>query len=340
MITACVPTGGLRVGITGIGGYVPPQRLGNAEIGALVGVDDEWIVSRTGIHERHVAEPTQAASDLAVPAAQQALERAGVAATTVDLIVVATASPDMATPATAALVGAAIGAADAAAYDLSAASTGFVYALAQAYASIAAGLSSRALVIGSEVLSRMTNWHDRATAVLFADGAAAVVVEAVETGGFLGFELGSDGTGAGDILVPAGGSRLPASAETIEQHLHAIQMNGQDVFRFATRVTPVSVRRLLDACGLGIADVDLYAPHQSNRRIIDHSAHALGIPADRVLVNIDRVGNTSSASIPLVLNDAYEAGRLRAGQTVLLSAVGAGLTWGTALLRWSMEGSR
>jgi 3-oxoacyl-[acyl-carrier-protein] synthase-3 len=327
------------VGITGTGAYVPARVLGSEELGRRLGVGEDWIVSRTGIRERHLAGEDEATSDLAVPAALEACERAALDPSSVELVVVATASPDMATPATAALVAARIGASDAAAYDLSAASTGFVYALAQAYASIAAGLCRRALVIGAEVLSRLVDWSDRGTSVLFADAAAAAVVEPVGAGGFLGFELGSDGTGADDILIPAGGSRLPASADTVGQDLHTIRMNGQEVFRFSTRVPPASARRLLERCGLSIEDVDLYAPHQSNRRIIEHTARTLGIPDDRVLVDIERYGNTSSASIPLVLNDAVEGGRLRPGATVLLSAVGAGLTWGTAILRWSPQGA-
>lgn len=342
MISAAVPAQGatgVRVSISGTGSFVPARVVRNEEIGRRLGVDDEWIVSRTGIRERRLAAEGEATSDLAIPAALQACERAGVDPGSIDLVIVATASPDMTTPATAAIVAAAIGASDAAAYDLSAASTGFVYALAQAHASIAAGLCQRAVVVGAEVLSRLVDWDDRATCILFADGAAAVVVEPVEHGGFLGFELGSDGTGANDILIPAGGSRLPASADTIRQDLHTIRMNGQNVFRFSTRIAPASARRLLDRCGLSIADVDLYAPHQSNRRIIDHTARSLGIPPERVLTNIDRYGNTASASIPLVLDEGVASGRLQPGATVLLSAVGAGLTWGTALIQWSPQGA-
>jgi 3-oxoacyl-[acyl-carrier-protein] synthase-3 len=326
---------GAAVGITGLGAYLPPRIVANREVGEPLGVDDEWIAARSGIRERRVAEPAQAASDLAIPAARRALERAGAEAASVDLLIVATATPDMPTPATASLVATAIGAENAAAYDLSAASTGFLYALAQAYAGITAGLAARVLVIGAEVLSRLTDWRDRSTAILFADGAGAVLVEPVEAGGFLGFELGSDGSGAADLLVPAGGSRLPASEDTVRQDLHTIRMNGANVFRFSTTAGPRSARRLLDRCGLTAGDVDLYVPHQSNRRIVDHTARSLGIPPERVVLDIERVGNTSSASIPLALHAAAEAGRLRPGMTVLLSAVGAGLTWGTALMRWS-----
>ena len=324
------------VGITGIGAYVPVRIVSSEDVGAGLGVSADWIVERSGIRERRVAAADEAASDLAVPAARQALERSRVAPGEVGLVIVATASPDMPLPATASIVASALGAEDAAAYDLSAASTGFVYGLAQAYANVAAGLVERALVIGAEVLSRLTDPADRGTAILFADGAGAVVVERVAAGGFLGFDLGSDGSGASDILVPAGGSRAPSTEATVAAGLHAIQMNGQKIFRFSTRVTAESAERLVSLCGLRMEDVDLYAPHQSNRRIIDHTARRLGIPPEKVVVDIDRYGNTSSASIPLALADAQADGRLKEGATVLISAVGAGLTWGTALLRWGV----
>ena len=323
------------VGITGLGTHVPERVVSSADVGATLGVSAEWIVERSGIRERHVAALEEAASDLAVPAAREALERAGVAAGDLGLVIVATASPDMPLPATASIVAAELGAAEAAAYDLSAASTGFVYGLAQAYANVAAGLVERALVIGAEVLSRITDPADRGTAILFADGAGAVVVERVPGAGFLGFDLGSDGSGASDILVPAGGSRAPSTEATVAAGLHSIQMNGQRIFRFSTRVTAESIEQLLRECGVSIGEIDLYAPHQSNQRIIDHTARRLGIPPEKVVVDIDRYGNTSSASIPLALADAEAHGRLRKGATVLLSAVGAGLTWGSALLRWS-----
>lgn len=255
-------------------------------------------------------------------------------------MILATATPDTPLPATAAAVADALGTAGAAAYDLSAPSTGFLYALAQAHACVTSGLVERALVIGAEVLSRFVDRHDRGTAILFGDAAAAVVVEHVPAGGFLGFELGSDGGGASDILLPAGGSRTPAAAETVAAGLHTIRMHGQRIFRFSTRATEESVARLLASCGITAGDVDLYVPHQSNRRLIDHTARRLGVPPERVVVNIDRYDNTSSASIPLALAGAAEAGALREGATVLLTAVGGGLTWASALLRWSRPGER
>jgi 3-oxoacyl-[acyl-carrier-protein] synthase-3 len=323
------------VGITGIGAYVPALAVSSEEIGTELGVTRDWIVERSGIAERRIAAPQEAASDLAVPAAREALESAHLNGDQIGLVIVATATPDMIAPATASMVAAELGAHDAAAYDLSAASTGFVYGLAQAYACIASGLAERALVIGAEVLSRFVNRADRDTAILFGDGAAAVVVERVRSGGFLGFELGSDGSGASDILVPAGGSRTPSSEATVSAGLHTIQMNGQKIFRFSTRVTADSVERLLALCDLSVGEVDLYVPHQSNWRIIDYTARRLGIPPEKVVLDIDRYGNTSSASIPLALADAWSAGRLGEGTTVLMTAVGAGLTWGSAVLSWS-----
>ncbi len=305
------------IGITGVGAYLPERVLGSGEVGVPLGVTEEWIVERSGVRERRIAAPEQAASDLAVPAARLALERAGRLPSEIDLVIVGTATPDMLFPATAVLVADAIGATPAVAYDLSAASTGFVYATAQAWAAVASGLARRALVVGAEVLSRFVDWGDRDTAILFADGAAAVVVEPVREGGFLGFELGADGAGASDILLPAGGSRRPASAETVAAGLHLTSMNGRAVYRFSTRVAADSVARLLEACALTAADVDHYVPHQANRRIIDAAARRLAVPPENVLVNIDRYGNTSSASIPLALADATEAGLFQPGDTVL-----------------------
>jgi 3-oxoacyl-[acyl-carrier-protein] synthase III len=338
-VIARVPDG-IRVGITGLGAHVPQRVLSNDDLARTIGTSDEWIRTRTGISERRIAAEGEAASDLAVPAALAALERADADPATVELVLVATASPDMLFPSTASILAARIGADRAAAYDLSAGCTGFVYGLAQAHAAVAAGLARRALVVGSEVLSRLTDWHDRSTCILFADGAGAAVVEAVDDGGFLGFELGNDGSRWEEITLAAGGSRRPATHETVAAGEHLIRMNGQAVFRFSTRVIPESVTRLLDACGLTLDDVDVYAPHQANKRIIDHAARRLGLAAGKVLSNIDRYGNTSTASIPLVLDDAVRAGRIVRGRTVLMSAVGAGLTWGSAALVWSGERRR
>jgi 3-oxoacyl-[acyl-carrier-protein] synthase III len=334
-VIANVSGNGIAVGITGIGAYAPERVLTNADLERMVDTSDEWIETRTGIRERRIAEPDQAASDLALPAARQALEDAGVAAEDLDLVVVATATPDMLFPATAAIVADELGAKRAAAYDLLAGCTGFVYALSQAYGAIATGLSKQALVVGTETLSKITNWQDRSTCILFGDGAGAAVVEPVSEGGILGFELGADGSGGLDLCIPAGGSRTPVTSEALEQELQFIKMRGQEVFRFATRVMVTSAEELLAECDAGVEDVDLYVPHQANKRIIDHAVKNLGLASERVFMNIDRYGNTSSASIPLCLAEARDQGLLKDGTRVLMSAVGAGLTWGSAYMTWT-----
>lgn len=331
---------GLAVGITGLGAYAPERVLTNADLEAMVDTSDEWIVTRTGISERHIAAPEQAASDLALPAAREALEQAGVRPEELDLVIVATATPDMLFPATAAIVADTLGARQAAAYDLLAGCTGFVYALSQAYGQVATGLSKTALVVGAEVLSRITNWHDRSTCILFGDGAGAAVMQPIGEGGIAGFELGADGSGGPDLCVPAGGSRQPISSETLEDELQFIKMNGAEVFRFATRVMVSSAEELLHVCGATIDDVDLYVPHQANKRIVDHAVKNLGLDPEKVLMNIDRYGNTSSASIPICLAEAQSAGRLEEGTRVLMSAVGAGLTWGSVYLTWTANGGK
>jgi 3-oxoacyl-[acyl-carrier-protein] synthase III len=339
-VIANVSGNGVAVGLTGIGAYVPERVLTNADLEAMVETSDEWIVTRTGIKERRIAAPEQAASDLALPAARAALEQAGVAPEELDLVVVATATPDMLFPATAAIVADTLGARNAAAYDLLAGCTGFVYALSQAYGAVATGLSKKALVIGAEVLSKITNWEDRSTCILFGDGAGAAVVQPIGEGGIVGFELGADGSGGPDLCVPAGGSRRPVSQETLEEELQFIKMNGAEVYRFATRVMVSSAEELLSACGAGIDDIDLYVPHQANKRIVDHAVKNLGLDPEKVLMNIDRFGNTSSASIPICLAEAQAEGRLEEGTRVLMSAVGAGLTWGSAYLTWTSSGGR
>jgi 3-oxoacyl-[acyl-carrier-protein] synthase III len=326
---------GTQIGITGVGAYVPERILTNADLERMVDTSDEWIVERTGIRERRIAEDSQAASDLALPACRDALAQAGVRSEDIDYIVVATATPDMIFPATACIVADQLGSPRAAAYDLLAGCTGFMYALAQAYGAVAGGLAERALVIGSETLSKITNWNDRSTCIIFGDGAGAAVVERVTDGGFRGFELGADGSGGPDLCVPASGSRTPITPQTIDQELQYIKMNGREVYRFATRIMVTSAEGLLEACGATIDDVDLYVPHQANKRIIDHAAKHLGLPPEKVLVNIDRYGNTSSASIPIGLVEAVEDGRIKPGTRVLLSGVGAGLTWGSAYMTWS-----
>jgi 3-oxoacyl-[acyl-carrier-protein] synthase-3 len=323
------------IGITGVGSFVPERVLTNEDLSELVDTSDEWITERTGIKERRIADPGQAASDLALPAAQEALSKAGLDPAGLELVIVATVTPDMFFPSTASLLASALGADEAGAYDLSAGCTGFMYALAQAYGALAGGLAENALVVGSETLSKIINWHDRSTCVLFGDGAGAVVLERVSGGGFVGFELGSDGEGGKELSVPAGGSRNPVTAETVAQELHFLRMNGREVYKFATRVLVSSAEKLLEECGLTVEDVDLYIPHQANKRIIDHAARNLGIPQDKIFINLQKYGNTSSASIPLCLAEAVGDGRLREGTRVLMTGMGAGLTWGSAYTVWN-----
>jgi 3-oxoacyl-[acyl-carrier-protein] synthase III len=327
-----------RVSITGIGSYAPARVMKNDELAQIVDTSDEWIVERTGIRERRVAAPEEALSDLARPAAEAALGQAGLQASAVDLVIVATVTPDMLFPSTGAILADQLGAKDAAAYDLSAGCTGFVYALVQAHGMVASGLVDHALVVGGDVLSKIVDWQDRSTCVLFGDGAGAVVLERVREGGFLGFELGADGSGGPELYMPAGGSRAPASAETVAARQHYAKMNGREVFKFATRVLVDSAEKVLDECGVPVEEIDVYVPHQANVRIIDHARKKLGIPEERTVVNVDRFGNTSSGSIPLALGDAESDGRLKEGEMVLMTGMGAGLTWGSALIEWTANG--
>jgi 3-oxoacyl-[acyl-carrier-protein] synthase III len=320
---------GKRIGITGLGVNVPDRVFTNKDLEQYVDTTDEWIVERTGIRERRFATEDQALTDIAEPAAIAALADAGVAASSIDLIVVATVTPDMMFPTSSALLADSLGMPDAAAYDLLAGCTGFMYALAQAYSMISSGLSQRALVVGGDVLSKILDWTDRSTLVLFGDGAGAVVLEPVESGGFLGFELGADGGGGDSLWLPGSGSRHFENADKL------VKMNGREVFKFATRVMVSSASKVLDECGLTVDDVDVYVPHQANKRIIDHAAGKLGIPEEKIVVNVDRYGNTSSGSIPLALADAAADGRLREGELVLMTGMGAGLTWGSALIEWT-----
>jgi 3-oxoacyl-[acyl-carrier-protein] synthase-3 len=327
---------GPRISITGLGCYVPDRVLSNEELSTIVDTSDEWIIERTGIRERRIAAPEEALTDLALPAARTALAQAELDAKDIDFLVCATVTPDMMFPTSGALLADELGAPDAAAYDLLAGCTGFMYALAQAYGMLAAGLVHRALVVGGDVLSRILDWTDRSTLVLFGDGAGAVVLERVDRGGFLGFELGADGGGGIHLSLPGSGSR---QMEDSGRNGY-VQMNGREVFKFATRVLVSSARALLDECGLAVEDVDVYIPHQANVRIMNHAREKLGVPRERMVVNVDRYGNTSSGSIPLGLADAQADGRLREGAVVLMTGMGAGLTWGSALMEWTEPRSR
>ncbi|MHB9025412.1 MAG: beta-ketoacyl-ACP synthase III [Armatimonadota bacterium] len=323
------------IGIASVGAYAPPDVLTNFDLEKIVDTSDEWIRTRSGISTRHISGADCATSDLALPAARLALERAGLAARDLDLIIVATITPDVPLPSTACIMQHRLGAEHAAAFDLSAACTGFIYALTVATAQLQAGQFRNALVIGAESLSKVTDYTDRGTCVLLGDGAGAAVLKPVPAGrGFLSSYLRADGGGMDFLVIPAGGSRCPASIETVNNRMHYIRMSGSEVFKFAVRVMEEAVVTALERAGLTTADVALVVPHQANIRIIEAATKRLGIPIDRWANNIAEYGNTSSASIPLALNECYEAGRLKEGDVVVLVGFGGGLTWGATVLRW------
>jgi len=306
--------------------------MSNDEIATMVETSDEWIAQRTGIRERRIAAEPDSSATLGAEAARRALLSAGIDAGELDLIVTATASPDYYFPATASLIGERIGAGEVAGYDLSAACTGFIYALAQAYSQIAAGLAETVLVVGTEVFSRLLDWSDRSTCILFGDGAGAVVLRRDDDRhGLRGFELGADGSGALLLSVAAAGH----AADHDEGPF--VRMNGPEVYKFATRVVVDSSLRSLEAAGLGVEDVDVFVPHQANRRIIDHAARRLGLDEAKVFSNVDRYGNTSAGSIPLCLDEAWRQGRIGPGDIVLMVGFGGGLAWGSCVMEWTKE---
>jgi 3-oxoacyl-[acyl-carrier-protein] synthase-3 len=327
--------------ITGWGMYAPSRVLTNDELATMVDTSDEWIVTRTGIRERRIAADDETTTTLSVYAARDALAVAGVDASEVDLVIVGTCSPDYQLPATAVLVATELGATRAAGFDLQAACSGFLYALATGSGFIRSGMYRNVLVVGVEVLSRFINWQDRNTCVLFGDGAGAVLLSASDQpGGLLGWDLFSDGTGCEGIIVPAGGSRRPASIETVEGKLHYIQMAGRDVYKYATRQLADSAQTALRQAGLTVADVDQFVFHQANLRIIEHVERELGIPEDKVFVNIEKYGNTSAASVPMALAEAVAAGRIQPGDRILMVAFGAGYTAGAAVVEWTADPAR
>ena len=326
------------VKIAGLATYVPPRVLTNADLEKMVETTDEWILQRTGIRERHLVEPGQGTSDIAEPAARAAIGEAGLTPGDIGFIVVGTTTPDTIFPSTACTLQAKIGAVNAWGYDLGAACSGFTYALTAGYQQVATGAAEHALVIGADVMSSIIDYTDRATCILFGDGAGAVVLSAAEPGepSIIDFAHVVDGTGGPALCMPAGGSRLPASHETVDARLHYVKQDGQAVFKFAVRMTEEIARRLLTRQGLTPADLDLFVSHQANRRIIEAATHRLGVDSSKVVINLDRYGNTTAATIPLALADARASGRLKRGNLVLLASVGAGFTVGSILLRWSL----
>ncbi len=327
--------------IVGWGKYAPAKILTNAELSRTVDTTDEWIVTRTGIRERRIAGPRDTAASMGFAAARDALDVAGILPLDVDLIICATATPEYSFPATACVIQDMLGAVKAGAFDLSAGCSGFVYALSLAAQVIASGGARVVLIIGTETLSRITDWQDRATCVLFGDGAGALVLQAADSpGGVLSSLVRADGSGGEMLIVPAGGSHLPASVQTVQAGQHFIQMNGREVFRFATRVVDKAAREVVEKAGLTLNDIDLFVPHQANLRIIQAAVRSLAIPEDRVFVNLEKYGNTSSASIPMALCEAVDCGRLHPGDKVVMVGFGAGLTWAAAAVQWGAPPER
>ncbi len=329
--------------IVGTGACVPERVLTNADLERMVETSDQWIVDRTGIRERRIASPDQAVSDLALVASRQALEMAGLEPADLDLIIVATLTPDRWLPSASCTLQELLGASHAAAFDLNAACSGFVYGLGVAGSMIESGMIETALVVGAEALSRIVDYQDRSTCVLFGDGAGAAILRPCEAGrGVLAVELRSDGT-QGDLLeIPAGGSRLPASHQTVDDRGHFLKMRGNELFKFAVRAMESVSRRALEASGVRPEELALLIPHQANYRIVKATADRLGIPAERMILNIDRLGNTSAASVPIGLDEAVRGGRLRLGERFAMVAFGGGVTWGAAVCEWnpSLAGPR
>jgi 3-oxoacyl-[acyl-carrier-protein] synthase-3 len=326
------------VKISGLSTYVPPRVLTNADLEKLVNTTDEWILQRTGIRERHIADPGVATSDLAKFAAEGAMREAGIAADQLGFIVVGTTTPDTIFPSTACMLQTKIGARHAWGFDLGAACSGFTYALTTAMQMVATGAHDHALAIGADVMSSIIDYTDRTTCVLFGDGAGAVVVSPAAEGEphIIDFAHVIDGSGGHALCMPAGGSKLPASHETVDQRLHYVKQEGATVFKFAVKNTEEIARRLLERNGIEPSQIDLFVSHQANRRIIEAAAERLGLGPDKVIINLEMYGNTTAGTIPLALADARRLGRLKKGDLVLLCSVGAGFTVGAVLLRWSL----
>lgn len=326
------------VGISGIGSYVPEKIMTNHDLSKMVDTSHEWIVTRTGIEERRIAPPHMASSDLSTEAAKRALEDANLKAEEIDLIIVATVTPDYSFPSTACIVQKNIGALNAAAFDINAACTGFIYGMVTGSSFIKSGVYKRVLVIGGETFSRITNWKDRNTCILFGDGAGACVLERCEDGyGILAQDLGADGSNHESLIQPGGGSRQPASVESLINDLHYVHMDGKEVFKFAVRAMEKSSMNALNMANMDLADLDYLVPHQANIRIINSASKKLELSEEKVYVNLNKYGNMSSASIPVALDEAVKSHKINKGDSVLLVGFGAGLTWGSLVLRWNKE---
>jgi len=323
-----------KVGIIGVGEYIPKKVLTNADLEKMVDTSDEWITTRTGIKTRHIVAKNEATSDLAIKAARHALEDAKLKPADLDLIIVATITPDMPFPSVACFLQNALSASKAACFDISAACAGFVYAINIAQQFIARGTYRNALVIGAEVLSSITDWKDRNTCVLFGDGAGAVVLSEVKSGGILSTYLGSDGSKGDLLMLPAGGSRNPPSYGTIDKRLHYIKMQGNELFKLAVTLMTQAAQVALKKANLECKDIDLVIPHQANMRIIMAMAKKLGLSGEKIYLNIEKYGNMSSASTATALCQAVKEGRVKKGDIILLDAFGAGLVWGACVIKW------
>jgi 3-oxoacyl-[acyl-carrier-protein] synthase-3 len=326
-------TRGVR--IAGVGHYVPERVMTNADFEKILDTTDEWIVSRTGMHERHIASAGESTSDMALAAARMALERAGRAPGTIGCVIVATVTPDYVFPATASVLAAKLGIKGTAAFDIEIACSGFIYGLTVAASLIQSGVYERVLLVGSEKLSSITNYADRGTAVLFGDGAGAVVLEAAERNDFLASDLGTDGSDPSLLLVPAGGTVAPLTAEALAAGENKMVMKGREVFRFAVTKMIEATDAALRKAGLSRADISYVIPHQANRRIIDAAAKQLEMLGEKVIITVDRYGNTSSASIPIALSETFAAGKLHDGDVIVFVGFGGGLSWGAVAWRWS-----
>lgn len=323
------------VGIIGIGSYVPSNVLTNKDLESMVDTSDEWIRTRTGIRERRILDKNKATSYMATEAGKKAIDDAGVTPEEIDLIIVTTVTPDMAFPSTACLVQKNLGCVNAAAFDLEAACSGFIYGIATAYSFIKSGLYKNILLISADTLSKITDWTDRNTCVLFGDGAGAAVISEVPLEkGVKAIDIGADGNGADFLTQPAGGSHIPASSESVEKRLHYIHMDGNSVFKFAVKIMDEASRKVLEKSGLKSDDIDCLIPHQANIRIIESARKRLGVEKSKVFVNLDRYGNMSSASIPVALDEAVKSNKIKDGDNILLVGFGGGLTWGSCILKW------
>lgn len=324
-------------GIIGLGSYLPERIMDNFDLEKIVDTSDEWITARTGIKERRIASENESTSDLAVKAAEKAIESAGITKDDIDVIIVATMSPDQPTPATACAVQAKLGVKNIPSFDISAACSGFIYGLSIAHGYIISGLYKNVLLIGAEKMSGVIDWTDRGTCVLFGDGAGAAVISRVEPDtGVMGFELGSDGTGGDKLIIEAGGTVKPTTKETLESGGQFVKMSGSDIFKFAVRKIPELAEIMLNRYDLKSEDLGLMVPHQANIRIIDAANKRLNLGSEKIMVNLDKYGNISAASIPIALDEAYREGRLEKNDKVLMLGFGGGLTWGASLISWSL----